>query len=42
MTDRVGTLVVVYFDQLLGAAHPKCWSKSSFAALFVEKAEKNA
>ena len=21
---------VVYFDQLLGAAHPKSWSKSSF------------
>ena len=27
--------VVVYFDQRLGAAHPKCWSKQSFSAFFV-------
>ena len=30
-------LCVVYFDQRLGAEHPKCWSKSSFSAFFVQK-----
>ena len=32
--------VVVYFDQLLGAAHPKSWSKSSFSAKKAEKMRK--
>ena len=29
------TKTVVYFDQRLGAAHPKGWSKESFSAFFV-------
>ena len=28
---------VVYFNQCLGAAHSKCWSKSSFLTFFVLK-----
>ena len=31
---------VVYFDQRMGAVHPKRWSKKSFLAFFVVKAEK--
>ena len=31
---------VVYFDQRLSAAHPKCWSKLSFSAFFVLKCKK--
>ena len=30
----------VYFDQRLGAAHPKRWSKSSFSAFYVLKSWK--
>ena len=37
--ERVAT--VVYSDQRLGAAHYKCWSKSSFSAFFVLKSWKN-
>ena len=33
---------VVYFDQHLGAAHPKHWSKWSFSAFFVLKSWQNA
>ena len=40
-TEFQTTLFVVYFDQLLGAAHPKSWSKSSFSAKKAEKSEKN-
>ena len=32
---------VVYFDQFLGAAHPKSWLKSSFSAKKMRKNEKN-
>ena len=32
---------VVYFDQFLGAAHPKSWLKSSFSAKKAEKREKS-
>ena len=28
---------VVYFDQRLGAAHSKRWSKSSFSAFWLQK-----
>ena len=28
---------VVYFDQTLGAVHPKHWSKYSFSAFFMQK-----
>ena len=35
-------LLVVYFDQRLGDAHPKRWSKKSFSAFFVLKSFKNA
>ena len=31
---------VVYFDQRLGAAHFKCWSKYAFSTFFRQKAEK--
>ena len=34
------TLDVVYFDQLLGAEHPKSWSKSSFLCKKAEKMRK--
>ena len=34
------SMVVVYFDQRLGAAHPKCWFKFSFQYFFALKAEK--
>ena len=30
-------LSVVYFDQRLDAAHPKCWSKKSISAFFLLK-----
>ena len=29
--------IVVYFDQRLGAAHTKCWLKSSFSAKKLKK-----
>ena len=37
MTSHKGGECVVYFDQHLGAAHSKYWSKYAFSA---EKAEK--
>ena len=33
-------LCVVYFDQRLGAAHSKRWSKSSFSAFLLQKTSK--
>ena len=35
------TKTTVYLDQLLGAAHPKSWLKSSFSAKKMRKNEKN-
>ena len=33
--------IAVYFNQLLGAAHFKCWLKSSFSAKKAEKMRKS-
>ena len=33
--DNLSTSSVVYFDQRLGAAHSKRWSKKSFSAFLV-------
>ena len=35
-------VIVVYFDQRLGAAHSKGWQKYAFSMFFCLEAEKNA